>query len=463
MIFRNSITWRLTLIFAVLSTAALIAVGTIASLSVENHFTEEDMVVINGKLELIQNAFNKTSTANDIKSLPQKLDDALVGHHALLVTVYEPTGKVLYATHDADFPKAILETHPAHYKTKSATLRNWTLNQRPYRGLSVQMDTGRGSAVPLNVAIALDIEHHQVFIQRFKQSLWASLLIGGLITLVLGWMAVKRGLAPIRDFDEIASRVSASRLNERIPVEVLPDELVALGLSFNSMLQRLEDSFQRLSDFSSDIAHELRTPISNLMTQTQVAVSKSRTTDEYQEILYSNLEEYNHLSRMISDMLFLAKADNGLIVPNKEKMDLAQEVQVVIDFFEPLADEKNVKIVFTGNASIVGDKLMIRRAISNLISNAIRHTDENQQININIEMMKSKQIQLNIDNPCEPITQEHLTKIYDRFYRVDPSRQRNSEGSGLGLAITKSIIEAHGGKISAAYYSGIIQIRVLFK
>ena len=463
MIFRNSITWRLTLIFAALSTTVLIALGTIASLSVENHFSEEDMEEINGKLELIQNAFDKTLTVADIKNLPQKLNDALVGHHALLVTVYEPSGKILYSTHDANFPKDILETHPAHYKTKSATLRKWALNQRPYRGLSVQMDTGTELAVPLNVAIALDIEHHQVFIQRFQQSLWVSLFLGVLITVVLGWIAVKRGLTPVRDFDKIASRVSASRLDERIPVELLPNELVALGLSFNGMLQRLEDSFQRLSDFSSDIAHELRTPVCNLMTQTQVAVSKSRTIDEYQEILYSNLEEYDHLSRMISDMLFLAKADNGLIIPNKEKMDLAQEVQVVIDFFEPLADEKNVKIVFTGNASIVGDKLMMRRAISNLLSNAIRHTDENQQININIEMMESKQIQLSIDNPCEPITQEHLTKIFDRFYRVDPSRQRNSEGSGLGLAITKSIIEAHGGKISATYYSGVIQIKILLK
>ena len=168
MIFRNSITWRLTLIFAALSTTVLIAVGSIASLSVENHFAEEDMEEINGKLELIQNAFDKTLTATDIKSLPQKLDDALVGHHALLVTVYEPNGIVLYSTHDADFPKDILETHPAQYKTKSTTLRKWTLNQRPYRGLSVQMDTAKELAVPLNVAIALDIEHHQVFIQRFQ-------------------------------------------------------------------------------------------------------------------------------------------------------------------------------------------------------------------------------------------------------------------------------------------------------
>ena len=201
--------------------------------------------------------------------------------------------------------------------------------------------------------------------------------------------------------------------------------------------------------------------MSTKLGEVQVAVSKARTIDEYQEILYSNLEEYDHLSRMISDMLFLAKADNGLIVPSKEKVDLAQEVQVVIDFFEPLADEKNVKIVSTGNASIIGDKLMMRRAINNLLSNAIRHTDENQQININIEMMESNQIRLTIENPCEPISQEHLTKIFDRFYRIDPSRQRNSEGSGLGLAITKSIIESHGGKVFATSSMGNIQLEII--
>ena len=461
MMFAKSLTWRLTLIYAALSITVMLAVGAIASLSVDKHFAEEDRHEIDGKLELIQNAFDYVKVPADLATLPQKLNDALVGHHDLLVTVYQPDGKILYSTHDANFPATLLKNKPVHYNSASVVLRKWTLNQRHYRGLSVQIPTSRPLAEPLNVAIAVDIEHHQTFISRFQQSLWISLITGILMMVTLGWLAVKRGLAPIRDFDVLAKRVSANRLNEHIPIETLPHELEALGLSFNDMLMRLEDAFKRLSEFSSDIAHELRTPVSNLMTASHVALSQPRTIEEYKEILYSNLEEYDRLSRMISDMLFLAKADNGLIVPNLEFINLADEVDAVIEFLEPLADEKKLTIQRNGTATIMGDKLMMRRAISNLLSNAIRHTNNNQPISINIEVMQSKQIKLTIGNPAEHMSQENLSRIFDRFYRVDPSRQRNSEGSGLGLAITKSIIESHGGKISAESNNGIIRLEII--
>ncbi|MFA6178068.1 MAG: heavy metal sensor histidine kinase [Candidatus Methylopumilus sp.] len=461
MIPRKSITWRLTLIFAALSTTVFILVGTLASYSVERHFAEEDLDEINGKLELIQYAFDKVVTPADIGNLPQKLNDAMIGHHALSVTVYETSGKILYTTRDADFPTYILVPKPAHYKSELVILRKWDINQHVYRGLSVQMATTRTNGAPLNVAIALDIEHHQKFITRFKQSLWMSLSTGIVITVILGWIAARKGLSPIRDFDKIARRVSASRLNERIPVETLPKELVDLGLSFNDMLQRLQDSFRRLSDFSSDIAHELRTPVSNLMTQSHVALSKARTLEEYQEILYSNIEDYDRLSRMIADMLFLAKAENGLIVPNRELMALDKEVDAVIEFYEPLAEEKNVRIVRTGTATMMGDQLMMRRALSNLLSNAIRHTSNGQQVNIDIQTLEPQHIRLRIENPGEPISKEHLSRIFDRFYRVDPSRQRNTEGAGLGLAITKSIIESHGGEISVSVNHSMVRFDIL--
>ncbi len=471
MMFAKSITWRLTLFYAALSITTLLVMGAITTLSIDQHFAEEDQHEIGVKLALIQNAFDYVKVPADLAALPQKLNDALVGrhdlndalvgHYDLLVTVYQSDGKILYSTHGANFPAALLKNKPVRYHSASIVLRKWTLNQRQYRGLSVQMLTSNPLAELLNVAIAVDIEHHQIFISHFQQSLWISLITGILIMGTLSWLAVRRGLTPIRDFNVLATRVSANRLNEHIPIETLPKELKALGLSFNDMLMRLEDAFKRLSEFSSDIAHELRTPVSNLMTATHVALSQPRTIEEYREILYSNLEEYDRLSRMISDMLFLAKADNGLIVPHLEPINLADEVDAVIEFLEPLADEKQLTVQRNGTAIIMGDRLMMRRAMSNLLSNAIRHTHNNQYININIEVMESKQIKLTIDNPAEPISQEHLTRIFDRFYRVDPSRQRNSEGSGLGLAITKSIIESHGGKISATSNNGNIQLEII--
>ncbi len=461
MILRTSITWRVTLIFAALSTTVMIAIGAIASYSVEKHFAEEDLDEINGKLELIQHAFDKVAYPADMQTLPQKLNDALVGHHTLLVMVYEPSGAILYSTHDAEFPRYILKNHPSSYKKELALLQKWEFNQHVYRGLAAQLRTARPDRATLNVAIAVDIEHHQKFIEHFKQSLWMSLVTGTIIMVILGWIAARRGLSSIRDFAKLAELISASHLNERMPVETLPQELSDLGLSFNDMLKRLQDSFRRLSDFSSDIAHELRTPVSNLMTQSHVALSQTRTLEEYQEILYSNIEEYERLSRMIADMLFLAKADNGLIVPNREAMNLKREWDEVIEFYEPLIEEKKLSITCTGSAELLGDRLMIRRAFSNLLSNAIRHTPPDNNITISISTKTGNEIRISIENQGSFISQEDLNRVFDRFYRIDPSRQRNSDGAGLGLAITKSIVEAHGGKITAFSDNGITRFEIL--
>ena len=148
----------------------------------------------------------------------------------------------------------------------------------------------------------------------------------------------------------VAQRITASRLHDRLPMASLPTELVDLATAFNGMLARLEDSFRRLSEFSSDLAHELRTPIGSLMTQTQVALSRTRSAEEYREVLYSNSEEYDRLARMIADMLFLAKADNGLIVPRSETVDLAVEVRELFEFYDALAEDRAVRLALAGEA-----------------------------------------------------------------------------------------------------------------
>ena len=228
------------------------------------------------------------------------------------------------------------------------------------------------------------------------------------------------------------------------------------------MLARLEDSFRRLSDFSSDLAHELRTPVGNLVTETEVVLSRARSAEEYREVLYFNLEEYNRLSRMISDMLFLAKADNGLIVPRPEHVDLAAETQGLFAFYEALAEEKGVGLVLEGAGSIDGDKLMIRRAISNLLSNALRYALHGGSVKVSIEQFDSGETQLVIENPGEKIASEHLSRLFDRFYRADASRQKTSDGAGLGLAITKSIVEAHHGVIMASSANGMTRFAIRF-
>ena len=198
------------------------------------------------------------------------------------------------------------------------------------------------------------------------------------------------------------------------------------------MLARLDDSFRRLSEFSSDIAHELRTPISNLMTQTQVALSSARSTNEYKEVLYSGLEEYERMAQMVGDMLYLAQADNRLLRPGQEQVDLANEIQDLFDYFEAWAEERGVTLARTGSASVPVDRLMLRRALSNLISNAIRHTQQGHTVQVSMATRGDKAIVL-VENPGTEIPAEHLPKLFDRFYRVDPSRQRKGDVPDWGL------------------------------
>lgn len=229
----------------------------------------------------------------------------------------------------------------------------------------------------------------------------------------------------------------------------MPVELERLALSFNHMLERIEDVFTRQSNFSADIAHEIRTPITNLVTQTEIALSQSRSQQELEEVLYSNLEEFSRMSRMVSDMLFLAQADNNQLIPEQQALDLAEEVHKVFEFFEAWAEEKAVALRFVGShCRVIGDPLMLRRAISNLLSNAIRYTPAGQAVTIQLSE-SAETVRLVVENPGTPIAAEHLPRLFDRFYRVDPSRQRKGEGSGIGLAIVKSIVGAHHGSVAA--------------
>jgi two-component system heavy metal sensor histidine kinase CusS len=260
----------------------------------------------------------------------------------------------------------------------------------------------------------------------------------------------------------VAHNITASRLDDRLSVDTLPVELVDLADAFNAMLGRLEDSFRRLSEFSSDLAHELRTPISNLLTHTQVALQRSRSTEEYREVLYSNIEEFERLARTISDMLFLAKADNGLIVPRTEVVDLANEVRDLFDYYDALVDERGVRLGLTGEGTVPGERLMIRRAISNLLSNAVNHTPRGGTISVRIDREDTGGVRVAVENNGETIPSEHLPRLFDRFYRVDPARQRLGEGAGLGLAITKSIVAAHRGFVRAFSADGITRVEMIF-
>ena len=287
----------------------------------------------------------------------------------------------------------------------------------------------------------------------------AAILVSGL----LGWWAARRGLSPLRIMKERAMTVTAQKLDQRMPVEAVPVEFADLAESLNTMLARLQADFARLQEFSSDLAHELRTPINNLLTQTQVSLAQKRDAEAYRDILASNAEEFQRLARMVSDMLFLAKTEHGLELPNTEVISLDQEALDLFDFYDAVADEKRIRLKITGDAQVMGDRLMVRRAIGNLLSNAIRHSPAEAEVMVAIEV-RLREVTLCITNSGMTIAPEVLPRLFDRFYRVDKSRSHpESDGTGLGLSITQAIMTAHGGSVSVTSAQGQTSFCLAFR
>ncbi|MDO9196118.1 heavy metal sensor histidine kinase [Rhodoferax sp.] len=454
---KKSITRRLTLLFVTASSVVLLALGFVIASSVGKHFEEQDMEVLTGKMALAGHTLEQLKSQNDLERITHLLDNSLVGHHGLEVLILRPNHEVIFATPNANFPIELVSVSAAQNSRRPIT---WTQGEQTFRGIAAELPTGISERSRVIVAVALDIAHHQAFMRSFLQTLWIFVAGAAALTGFLGWAAARRGLAPLRALREQAQVVTAQQLSHRLSVESAPVELAELAHSLNEMLARLEEAFHRLSDFSSDIAHELRTPVSNLMTQTQVALSRQRSADDYRSILESNSEEFEHMARMISDMLLLAKAENGLVVPTREAVDLAAEVLALFDYYDAVTEEKRLNLALEGNAEVSADRLMLRRALGNLLSNAVRHSAANTTVYVRISASLDA-VSICMENTGDGIAQEYLERVFDRFFRVDPSRQRSSEGTGLGLAITKSIVLAHGGTISVESIDGTTTFTII--
>jgi two-component system heavy metal sensor histidine kinase CusS len=447
----HSLTARLATLFAILAASLLVLAAVLFGRMLDAHFQELDMHELHGKVTLIRNTLLDETAAGGQSERIKALERSFVGHESVGVLFRDGEGRVLHVIHPEHFTAA-----QRAGESLAGGMSDWAVDGRPHRGLEVGIalaDIGSNDQT-IEALVALDLSHHVHFLASVRNATWAGVIAAALAAALFGWFAAHRGLAPLRRVTETARKLSARQLAERLAIDDAPLEVRDHVEAFNGMLARLEAAFQRLGDYSADIAHELRTPISNLMTQTQVALSRPRTIDEYQDILASNLEEYERIARMVSDMLFLAKAEENTLAHASEPVDLALEADALVDFYEALAEERRIGIVRQGQASVQGDRLMLRRALSNLISNALRHTPDGGQITIRIDP-DAAGVRLAVCNAGDPIPTDQLERIFDRFHRGSTERTRHGEGAGLGLAITRSIVRAHGGQITAQSGEGL--------
>jgi two-component system heavy metal sensor histidine kinase CusS len=448
-----SLTARVALLFALLTAGLLIVVGALLGRAVEAHFRELDAHELAGKLTLIQNLLH--GSAGDVSRLGQRLDDAFAGHDMVGVLLREATGDIVHAIAPAHFLPAQRDGAPL---PERPTL--WEQGGHQYIGREAMVALPRaGADARLHVVLGLDISHHARFLEQVRDRLWLGISLAAMIAALLGWLAAYTGLAPLRRVTATAHRLSAERLGERLDERGAPAEVRELADALNGLFDRLESSFRRLADFSADIAHELRTPISNLMTQTQVALSRARSPEAYREILASNMEEYERIARMVGDMLFLAQAENGRLPRPVETVALAAEARALAEFYEALAEEKRVRIEVTGSASVTGDQLMLRRALSNLLSNALRHAAPQSMVHMRITRSESMAC-LAITNQGETIAPDQLPRIFDRFHRAGAAAGQHGGGAGLGLAIARSIAAVHGGTIEVDSAGGLTTFRL---
>ncbi|MGH8380020.1 heavy metal sensor histidine kinase [Pseudomonas sp.] len=455
MLSQSSLVKRLTLMIMFAVIAVLVVAGISFNILSQHHFRMLDEQALSEKLESTRHILSIQAPVARLEELRPQLRALLGAHQDLTAEILTSDGTVLFS----DLKTVQI---PDRYKrAEKEAMWEWQDESHNFRGVTSHVEI-QGDPAPGTVMLMLDITSHAHFFETLQRWFGIGLVISALVSAGLGWLVAKSGLRPVEQITKVATSMSARSLQERIPLEPVPLELQELILSFNGMLARLDDAFVRLSNFSADIAHELRTPVSNLLTHTEVVLTRKRNLDAYEENLYSNLEDLKRMSRMIDDMLFLAKADNGLIIPEQVDIELEDLVSKLFEYYQLLAEDRGVRLSLHGRGIITGDRLMIDRAVSNILSNAMRYTPEGKEIAVEIQH-SADEVTLTIRNGGATIDSQHINKIFDRFYRADPARREGGpSNAGLGLAITRSIVEAHKGRVWCTSSEGMTAFHFAF-
>jgi two-component system heavy metal sensor histidine kinase CusS len=334
------------------------------------------------------------------------------------------------------------------------------LSGRTYRTLSMRL-APFGDRPAVRLIVGVDMAPFDHTLRTFLVALTLLLLGAVAMVMALGWWIARIGLRPLQRLSEEARALRPKTLSQRLQLERLPVELEALTVAFNGALGRLEEAYQQLEAFNADVAHELRTPLANMIGGTQVALSRPRSAAEFEDTLQSNLEELERLRSIVNDMLFLARADQGEAATGLTAADVAHEVEMTIEFFEPLLDETGATVAIEGDlrTQATMNVALFRRALSNLLQNAIEHSAAGARLVVGISR-RDGAIWIAVANPGATIAATHLPRLFDRFYRVDSSRHDAGDvrGHGLGLAIVKAVAAMHGGATLATSEAGITTI-----
>ncbi|HKT97050.1 MAG TPA: heavy metal sensor histidine kinase [Paraburkholderia sp.] len=452
----RSLTTTLALSFAGTTLAVFALVGSTLYFTLGREIRQQDDLDIVLIARHTRRLAGELHNEADVREHAPRLTSQVLGNSALTMEILGADGAHLVEHNtqglaDGKFPAMPLASRlGATQRITQDDVREWR-NARdvPVRGLAADATLGDGT--PVTVVIARDMSDRWRVLDHYRERLYAFGFAGMLLAFLMSWLLVRESLRPLREMAARAETVTVDRLDTSIEVDGAPRELDALVKSLNAMLERLHGGFERMSQYTADLAHDMRTPLGNLRGATEVALARERTTPEYEALLESNLEECARLSRMIESVIFLARAEHPQFMTTLAEFDAVEALAQVADYFEGLADEAGVRIRVTGEGRLRADRELFRRAVSNLLANALRYTPRDGEIALSAEQTPTT-LDVTVANPGPPIDAALLERIFDRFYRVDASRHSEPQAAGsagLGLAIVRTIMALHGGTARA--------------
>ena len=452
-----SLTIRMTLLLAVATSTLCLALCLILIHRVTHHFAEADAAEIEAVALAIEPAIEEHWPARKPKALHSRLDDILVGHHNTALRLSTAEGQVLFSSPNS---RHLLALDSSIAPNTMITLPTVGVAEYRVAHRLLQLNDQR-----FNALISVSAQKSQGFIKTLKHELWGILVLSVSILILICWWAVRWSLKPLKHIASQVRDAGAETMEAQLDVRLFPREIVPLVMSINATFSRIEEAFSRLDAYDADIAHELRTPLASLLTQTQVALSQQRDTETYREVLAANSEQLEKMAQMVNDLLYLARVSDPTGIDRKP-VELESIIGPLVDYYEDWAADANIAIQHSGDAVVIGNFDMLQRAFSNLLSNAVRHGRHDGLIRIEIFRDESNNARVSIENPAKhSIGDGNHDHLFTRFQRGEQStyydRKEGIGGAGLGLAIVRSIIEAHDGSVSLRSRNDIVRVDVL--
>lgn len=440
----RSIAWRLALAFAVVCALVLSAIGVFLYRSLASEIAYRDDLALLGRLEQVRALLADSDSLGALQARP-RLYQNMLGNLDSLLLVRRADGSNVIAINPRQRELPTLSAIAREQTPQRRDVLTWQAPDGAELAL-LSGDAQGPNGEPLTVIAGKVLTEREQMLASYRLRLYLAVGLGALLAFALGLVLLRRGLQPLRQLSAAVRGIDLRSLDQRLPASGTPAELLEPVQALNGMLARLDDSVQRLSQFSADLAHEIRTPLHTLLASNGQALNHPRSTAEYQELLASNMEEFERLKRMAENLMFLARAEQAERALDLQTLDLHSLGSELCDYFEALADDRQLRLENQLHGELLADQQLLQRALGNLLANAVRHADEGTLISLR-RRDEAGVCWLQVHNHGPVIAPEHLGKLFDRFYRVDPSRAQPGDSGGLGLAIVQSIMQLHGGRV----------------